>query len=308
MGIRSLIWVCTLLTLVLILILFVKVMINNYLSSFSSKTLNGTERIVIERITPCEPNPCGSNAECREQNGIGSCQCLPEHYGDPYQSCRPECLHNSDCPRTKACIQNKCADPCPGTCGTHADCLVTNHLPTCTCHAGFIGDPYRYCHLEQKQRKKKPSYHSTNSCNYPFTTLANGRPEFINLCSPSPCGPNSQCKIFEGQAICSCLENYLGLPPNCRPECILSTECPTDKACIKQRCQDPCLAICGTNAECHVRNHSPICKCRPGFTGDAFTRCFNIPRNFSLISTVRKKTLIVCICHSCPPNSENNRQ
>lgn len=99
-----------------------------------------------------------------------------------------------------------------------------------------------------------------------------------NPCQPSPCGPNSQCRELNGQAVCSCLERYIGVPPNCRPECVLSTECPYDKACINQRCQDPCPGTCGTNAECRVRNHSPLCQCRNGFTGDAFTRCYPIPR------------------------------
>lgn len=96
----------------------------------------------------------------------------------------------------------------------------------------------------------------------------------LNPCLPSPCGPNSQCKSLNGQAVCSCLENYQGTPPNCRPECLLSTECPAERACIQQRCQDPCPGTCGTNAECFVRNHSPICRCLNGFTGDAFTRCY----------------------------------
>lgn len=111
------------------------------------------ERIVNEIITPCEPNPCGSNAVCREQNGIGSCQCMPEYYGDPYQSCRPECIRNFDCPTTKACTQNKCADPCPGTCASNAICSVANHIPSCSCLPGYIGDPYRYCQREPEKRK-----------------------------------------------------------------------------------------------------------------------------------------------------------
>ena len=99
----------------------------------------------IERPQPCSPSPCGSNAVCREQNGAGSCTCLPEYFGNPYEGCRPECVLNSDCPSNRACIRNKCQDPCPGTCGQNADCQVVNHLPSCTCRSGFTGDPFRYC-------------------------------------------------------------------------------------------------------------------------------------------------------------------
>ena len=113
-----------------------------------------------------------------------------------------------------------------------------------------------------------------------FFCLAIRLQEPINPCVPSPCGPNSQCRVLNDQAVCSCLENYIGLPPSCRPECVLSTECPADKACINQKCQDPCPGTCGLNAECRVRNHSPLCQCRSRFTGDAFTRCYPIPRNY----------------------------
>lgn len=104
----------------------------------------------------------------------------------------------------------------------------------------------------------------------------------IDPCRPSPCGPNSQCRELNGQAVCSCVENFIGLAPNCRPECVLSTECASDKACISQRCQDPCPGTCGINAECSVRNHSPLCLCRRGYTGDAFTRCYTMPRKINI--------------------------
>lgn len=94
----------------------------------------------VER-DPCNPSPCGPNAQCRD----GVCSCLPEYQGDPYKGCRPECVVNSDCPRDKACVRNKCADPCVGVCGQNANCLVVNHVPTCNCIEGFSGDPFYIC-------------------------------------------------------------------------------------------------------------------------------------------------------------------
>lgn len=95
-----------------------------------------------------------------------------------------------------------------------------------------------------------------------------------NPCQPSPCGPNSQCRENNGQAICSCLPNYMGTPPGCRPECTVSSECALDKACISQKCQDPCPGVCGVHSKCVVHNHSPICSCADGYTGDPFTLCY----------------------------------
>ena len=52
---------------------------------------------------------------------------------------------NSDCPRKKACSNQKCIDPCPGTCGQNARCDVVNHIPTCSCPEGTSGDPFISC-------------------------------------------------------------------------------------------------------------------------------------------------------------------
>ena len=98
-----------------------------------------------EIIDPCNPSPCGINAVCNERNSAASCTCLPEMFGDPYVECKPECTINNDCPTDKACVRNKCVDPCPGVCGSHATCRTTNHRPSCTCDPGYTGNPFSYC-------------------------------------------------------------------------------------------------------------------------------------------------------------------
>lgn len=104
---------------------------------------------VEESRNPCNPSPCGANAVCKERNSAGSCSCLPEYYGDPYTGCRPECVQNSDCDRSKACNNNKCTDPCPGVCGINAECRVQNHSPVCICIEGYEGDPMNSCNLRE---------------------------------------------------------------------------------------------------------------------------------------------------------------
>ena len=59
----------------------------------------------------------------------------------------------------------------------------------------------------------------------------------------------------------------------CRPECVVSSECSLNKACINEKCVDPCPGTCGQNARCNVVNHNPICSCLPGYTGDSFIGC-----------------------------------
>jgi hypothetical protein len=55
---------------------------------------------------------------------------------------------------------------------------------------------------------------------------------------------------------------------------VINSDCPLDKACLDQRCSDPCSNVCGNDASCKVINHSPICSCTPPLTGDPFVRCY----------------------------------
>ena len=92
-------------------------------------------------------------------------------------------------------------------------------------------------------------------------------------CQPSPCGPNSQCRVINEQAVCSCLLGYIGSPPQCKPECVVSSDCTSDRSCLNLKCIDPCPGTCGSGAVCNVVNHNPICSCNPGYIGDPFVRC-----------------------------------
>lgn len=193
---------------------------------------------------PCNPSPCGSNTRC----DIGVCTCLPEYQGDPYRGCRPECILNTDCQRTQACLRNKCQDPCLGICGQNAECSVVNHIPICSCISGYVGNAFVVCNIIPQ-------------------------PVIGNPCNPSPCGPNSQCRVINAQSVCSCVPGYIGSPPTCRPECITSSECSLDRACVNQKCINPCSGTCGQGAVCQIVNHNPICSCPPQQIGDPFIRC-----------------------------------
>lgn len=100
------------------------------------------------------------------------------------------------------------------------------------------------------------------------------------------CGPNSICREVNQHPVCSCQSGYIGMPPNCRAECIVSSDCSQDKACINQKCANPCTpGPCAERAICKVVNHNPICSCPSGFTGDPFVRCIfreRKPFNISL--------------------------
>ena len=100
-----------------------------------------------------------------------------------------------------------------------------------------------------------------------------------NPCNPSPCGLNSQCQVVSGQARCSCQPNMIGTAPDCRPECTQSSDCSSDRACINQKCVDPCPGSCSLNSDCRVVNHTPACRCKADYTGNGFSNCELIPIN-----------------------------
>lgn len=110
-----------------------------------------------------------------------------------------------------------------------------------------------------------------------FYLEAEDVPKPINPCQPSPCGPNSQCQVINDTPSCSCMIEFIGTPPNCRPECISNSECPSQMACINRKCRDPCPGSCHPLANCYVVNHVPTCTCRIGYTGDPFVQCTIMP-------------------------------
>lgn len=107
------------------------------------------------------------------------------------------------------------------------DCQVINHNPICSCKPNLIGDPFVRCVGRQHDELV---------------------PERINPCSPSPCGNFAECRPVGDSPSCSCLPNYFGKPPNCRPECVVNSDCPSDKSCIAERCRNPCEGSCGFNS------------------------------------------------------------
>jgi hypothetical protein len=121
----------------------------------------------------------------------------------------------------------------------------------------------------------------------------------IDPCQPSPCGPYSQCRKINNVAVCSCMTNYIGSPPNCRPECMHSSDCNADKSCISQKCRDPCHGTCGINARCQVVNHNPICSCSPSYTGDPFIRCIQKEDRPAI-----EDYSDPCVPSPCGPNSQ----
>lgn len=156
----------------------------------------------------------------------------------------------------------KCVDPCIETCGENALCRVHHHSPYCTCIEGYDGDPFIRCTKENK-----------------ITQIA------TNPCSPNPCGMYSYCQEVQGSASCSCKPGYFGVPPRCSPECTINEDCSRTKACVREKCVDPCIGSCGINTDCRAYDHLAICSCLPGYKGDPFIGCYVMEKGILILLT-----------------------
>jgi hypothetical protein len=225
----------------------------------------------------CDPSPCGPYSSCDVKYGQVRCKCQPGYIGQP-PVCQPECSRSSDCPTTKACIREKCQDPCKGACGLNAECHVVAHGPKCSCPYEYnAGDPYEHC-------SKTPA-DDEGGFTTPSTPVDPAKPD--DPCQPSPCGPNTICEIdAKNRGVCTCIRGYFGDPlSGCGPECVLNNDCDISQACVSSKCVDPCPNTCGVNARCMVHNHFTICTCLESHSGDPFEQCTPIPRNYLLIKT-----------------------
>lgn len=137
----------------------------------------------------------------------------------------------------------------------------------------------------------------------PFLAEPFGQP-----CMSSQCGPHSECtadKLNNDGYSCQCLPNFIGTPPNCKPECQSNDECETHMACHDRVCKNPCInEICSKNAKCTVKMHVPTCECERNYTGNPFIECTPVRkflRNTSFECTADDDCSAnsTCIDHVC---------
>lgn len=161
-------------------------------------------------IEPCAQIQCGRNANCRsDYNHHARCYCLDGFRGNPLISCeRPECTTNQDCPFHLACTNERCQDPC--SCAPEAQCRVDNHVATCKCLPGYIGDAYNRC--QRVQIEERPQCTVDADCPSKMAC-------FNNLCKnpcieTRPCGSNAVCSVVDSlplrTMVCTCEPGFVG--------------------------------------------------------------------------------------------------
>lgn len=138
------------------------------------------------------------------------------------------------------------------------------------------GNPYTSCRLEPTADCKQDADCPENlacfnqRCRNPCTTL-------------EPCKRPADCEVISTlpvrTMICVCPNGYVSsgsgtckaTPPITAIGCLNDEQCPEDRSCVRGVCIDPCH--CGLHAQCHIKNHKPICTCVDGFDGNPNTEC-----------------------------------
>lgn len=223
---------------------------------------------------PCN---CGLNAECRIKNHKPVCSCRQGYVGNPEFECtRVECSVNSDCPTTYLCRNQQCTPACQGEqCALNAECLAVNHRAVCECIPGYRGNARGVSCI--------PIGCQTNNDCPSDRACVNA--QCINPCETTAnCTIDEVCKVYEHRPQCACPSGTIAQNNGCEPLrnipiCRYDQDCPSQTACIRGECTNPCNATqpCGVNAQCRVLDTIPIrtmtCECLPGYTGNAAIQC-----------------------------------
>lgn len=193
------------------------------------------------------------------------------------------CRKNEECPTDKMCYSGVCVNPCyiDDPCALSAECYPEEHKSLCRCPSGLKGDPYIQCEIQGCQ--------SNSQC--PTDKACINR-QCINPClyDKDICAPSAECYVFRHVPGCRCPTDKPYGDPRfiCRDssvsvvgvqECRVDRDCPSQEACINQKCVNPCLELdpCHDTAECKVIDSLPVrtmvCICREGFVMDQSNVC-----------------------------------
>ncbi|CAG7724295.1 unnamed protein product [Allacma fusca] len=245
-------------------------------------------------------------------------ECVADNYKAPYEDqeerLRPECQYDEECPTFLACIHQKCQSPCPSMCGPYNDqCQVVRHKAICNqltinCPPGDLN-----CHRLGTPGGCHRAFCGPNSgcTDVMGQGVCNCLPGHTG--SPPDCTPlcfgNSGCPNNQACQARKCEDPCIGYacdlpsersddvrdgedndcePPFCRRgdprtenhRCRFNGDCSSSRMCVNFHCVDPCIGVCGLNAECALdRNRVPKCVCPAGYMGTPKIQCYPLFRH-----------------------------
>lgn len=164
-------------------------------------------------------------------------------------------------------------------CARDAKCLAQNHRANCVCPAGTQGNPLISC--------------VRGVCQYNEDCLDDEACDRLNrvcrpVCDSDSCAPTARCIGQKHQPVCNCQSGTSGNPyVECssyreQPQCTADAECPSQLACINQRCENPCAQsnVCSPQQTCSILDTLPLrtimCRCPADMITDSSGRCVPI--------------------------------
>ena len=234
------------------------------------------------------PKACGRNSQCSAINHRAVCECKSGFTGSPSQGCVAlvYCATDAQCPTSQSCVTGLCVSRCQSSreCLSSQQCIEGKCRPACSnsddCPEAQICIK-SVCIPEMRCRSDQECG-SGEVCR----TNSNGQADCQNPCQgPILCGRNAVCNVTnDRQAVCRCQEGFFGNPQDdkvgcLRIECRSNEDCSDDKSCHNNRCKIACMVqenVCGDNTLCFSEKHTSVCKCQPGFTGNANSGCTSI--------------------------------
>ncbi|XP_073446794.1 protein crumbs homolog 2 [Dendrobates tinctorius] len=182
----------------------------------------------------CDTNPCAlPNAQCTDDVGLFTCNCLAGYSG-------PQC-------------QNKVSPCTPNPCDHNALCVENIDNYTCNCRPGYTG---QHCETVIDECAPNPCQNDAICVTKENKYLCYCVPGFqghhceidINECASKPCQNNGSCLNQMDRYVCECATGYTGV--NCETEI---DECQSDPCQNGATCQD------------HIGLFT--CECPPGYEG-----------------------------------------
>ncbi|XP_047739045.1 uncharacterized protein LOC108675679 isoform X3 [Hyalella azteca] len=251
-------------------------------------------------ISPCVYDPCLDPAECKVEGHEAVCPCPPGFNRTVDNGCEKlivGCRVDAECPSQLACVNGKCIDLCAlDPCGRFAECRVVDTLPirlvACECLPGYQGDAAEACYpVAVCPIEKGFIMDDEGKCYCPhergFYVDDNGNcalcrtdlgfiltDDGLCICDPSKgyiVTPAGVCDcpipmIKDEAGVC-----VLGTPPPLPPGCVRNEDCSTDRMCERGACVPPCgFDPCAKYALCIDANHTAICVCIAGYSGDPY--------------------------------------
>ncbi|XP_047739046.1 uncharacterized protein LOC108675679 isoform X4 [Hyalella azteca] len=183
------------------------------------------------------------------------------------------CESNDRCPYDNSCINKLCMDMChESLCGQNANCQTIGHRPICQCPPGTTGNPTDRCVALTTEIKTTPRPIGEDIPYVPESPIA---PELGPASTLAP--PIAELPSHSPTEVPYHRPQLPEIIPPFVVACESNDECPMDNSCINKQCYDVCLlGICGTDADCKIANHRPVCDCPPGTTGNPQYQCMAI--------------------------------